>query len=119
MKTMIKLEELAVFLLSIYLFVQLPYDWWLYPLLFLTPDVSFVGFLFGKSTGVVVYNVVHHKAVSISLIIMGGLLTVPVLSLVGVILLGHSSLDRVLGYELRELTQANQHTNTAGDVQTP
>ena len=43
MRNLIKLEELFLFLLSIYLFIQLDYAWWWYALLFLAPDLGMIG----------------------------------------------------------------------------
>lgn len=95
-----KVEAVALLLLSVYLFTLLDYAWWWYPLLFFVPDVSFIGYLGGKRTGETVYNVIHHQLLAVGAYILGGLLGLPVLSLAGIILLGHSSLDRVLGYGL-------------------
>ena len=101
MKVLLKLEAFALFGLSIFLFSRLDYPWWLYPLLFFVPDLSMVGYAFGPRVGAWVYNVVHHYAVSIGLYVLGFVLGVPILQLTGIILLGHSSLDRVLGYGLK------------------
>jgi hypothetical protein len=101
MKTMLRLEDLAGFLFSIYVFSLLSYPWWVYLLLFLTPDLSILGYAAGPRVGAFAYNLVHHKAVSLGLIILGGVLSVPVISLAGAVLLGHSSLDRVMGYGLK------------------
>jgi hypothetical protein len=101
MKKLIKLEELGEFLFSIYLFSLLPYPWWFYPLFFFAPDLSMVGYLAGPRLGAITYNLIHHKALSLSLFVVGSLLHIPVLSLIGVIILGHSSLDRVMGYGLK------------------
>jgi hypothetical protein len=98
MKTLLKLEALALFGLSIFLFSQLGYAWWWYPVLFFVPDLSMIGYLGGTRAGAIVYNVVHHLLVSIGLYMLGFFLGLPLLQLAGVILLGHSSLDRVLGY---------------------
>jgi hypothetical protein len=73
-----------------------------FPLFFFAPDVSLVGQLAGKRAGAAIYNLVHHKAAALGAYVLGGLLGVPLLSLAGVLLLGHSSLDRVLGFGLLE-----------------
>ena len=101
MKILLKLEALALLGLSIFLFSRLNYSWWLYPLLFFVPDLSMVGYAFGARVGALIYNIVHHHALSIGLYILGFALGIPALQLTGVILLGHSSLDRVLGYGLK------------------
>ena len=100
MKNPLKLEELALFLFSIYLFSRLPFAWWVFPVFFFAPDLSLIGQLAGKRTGAVIYNLIHHKAVALGAYVLGGQLGLPLLSLVGVLLLGHSSLDRVLGFGL-------------------
>jgi hypothetical protein len=110
MKTILRFEELAGFLFSIYVFSLLSYPWWLYLLLFLTPDLSLLGYAAGPRVGAFTYNLVHHKAVSLGLIIMGGVLSVPVVLLAGSVLLGHSSLDRVIGYGLK-YSDSFKHTH--------
>ena len=115
MKTLLKLEALALWGLSIFLFSRLDYAWWWYPLLFFVPDLSMVGYVFGARLGALVYNVVHHHAVSIGLYILGFALGIPILELIGVVLLGHSSLDRVLGYGLKYSDSfQNTHLGTIG-----
>ena len=39
MKTLIKLEEVGLLLLSLYLFLTLDYAWWWFPLLFFLPAI--------------------------------------------------------------------------------
>ena len=101
MKKLIKLEELGVFLFSIYLFSLLSYPWWFYPLFFFAPDLSMIGYIAGPRLGAITYNLIHHRAIALGLFVAGAFLHIPVLSFIGVILLGHSSLDRVLGYGLK------------------
>jgi len=100
MKTLMKLEELAQVLLSVYLFFHLPFPWWIYPLFFFAPDLSMVGMLLNKRIGTRFYNFIHHKALALSIYILGGLLSLPLLSLIGVLLFGHSSFDRLMGFNL-------------------
>ena len=101
MKTLIKLEGLALFVLSIFLFSQLGFAWWWYPVLFFIPDLSMIAYLAGARAGAIVYNILHHHAVSIGLYLLGFFLGNPILQLAGVILLGHSNLDRLFGYGLK------------------
>jgi hypothetical protein len=110
MKTLIRLEEFGVFLFSIYLFSLLPYPWWFYPLFFFAPDLSMLGYIGGPRLGAITYNFIHHKAIALGLFAAGALLHVPVISLCGVLFLGHSSLDRVLGYGLK-YNDAFNHTH--------
>lgn len=115
MKTLIQLEGLALFGLSIFLFAQLDYAWWWYPVLFFIPDLSMVGYLGGTRTGAIVYNFIHHHALSIGLYVLGFLAGLSVLQLAGVILLGHSNLDRMLGYGLKHSDSfQNTHLGVLG-----
>ncbi|MCL7987604.1 DUF4260 domain-containing protein [Sphingobacterium sp. lm-10] len=101
MPNVLKLEELAQFLLSIFMFSQLSYSGWLYPALILLPDVSMLGYLFGTKAGALLYNIFHHKFVAIAILLVGFWLQIDVLILAGVILFGHSAMDRLFGYGLK------------------
>jgi hypothetical protein len=101
MKTTLRLEELGFFALSIFLFSQLPFAWWYFPLLLFVPDLSMLGYLAGPRVGAVIYNLVHHRALALLYYVAGLLLSLPVLALAGVIIFAHSSLDRVFGYGLK------------------
>lgn len=101
MKTTLRLEELAFFLFSVYLFSLLPFPWWYFPLLFLVPDVSMLGYLAGPRVGAILYNLVHHRGLALLYYVLGVMLAIPGLALAGVIVFAHSSLDRVFGYGLK------------------
>ena len=97
----IKIEEIAMFGLSIYLFNQLDYDWWWYLALILTPDFSMLGYLINTRVGAISYNIIHHKALAILVLIIGWYVKNPEIEFAGIILFGHSSLDRLFGYGLK------------------
>jgi hypothetical protein len=101
MNKLLKVEEFALFVLCLFLYSGLGYPWWAYAALFLAPDLSMLGYLGGPASGAAVYNFVHHKALAVGLYLLGALLAEPVLQFSGLILLGHSSLDRALGYGLK------------------
>lgn len=100
MKTLLKLEEFGGIIISLFLFQLSGYNWWLYPILFFTPDISMLGYLANKKVGAITYNIFHHKLVAILIAAMG-LLDFPVAILIGSVLLGHICLDRLLGYGLK------------------
>lgn len=97
----LKLEEAGQFLLSIYLFSQLTYSWWVFPACLLLPDFSMIGYLSDTKTGARLYNLFHNKLPAILVLIAGFWFSVSWLALAGVILLGHSAMDRMLGYGLK------------------
>ena len=110
MKNLLKLEEAFMFGLSIFLFSKLDYAWWLYPLLILTPDLSMVGYLVNTRIGALTYNFIHHKVLAIGIYVLGIVLANQLLQLTGLILFGHSSMDRTLGYALKH-SDSFQHTH--------
>jgi hypothetical protein len=109
-KYLLKLEELLMFGLSVFLFSKLNYAWWWYPVLFFAPDLSMLGYVGGTRVGAFIYNFVHHKALSIGIFVIGVVLASQPLQLTGLILFGHSSMDRVLGYGLKH-EDSFQHTH--------
>lgn len=101
MKTVVRLEELGIFLFSIYLFSTLPYQWWLFLLFLFVPDISMVGYLKDTKVGAFIYNFFHFRAFALILYVLGIYLSSSLVSLIGVILFAHSSLDRAFGYGLK------------------
>ena len=101
MKTVLKLEELGMFLLALYLFNQLHFAWWVFLVLLLTPDISFLGYVGGDRIGAVIYNLFHHRGLAVLIYLTGIYFRSETTSLIGVILFAHSSMDRIFGYGLK------------------
>ena len=101
MKLSLKIEELAMFTLSIYFFSLLSFSWWWYLALFLLPDLFMLGYAASPKAGAFFYNLAHHKAVAIGFWIVGYKLANEGIMFTGILLFGHSSLDRVFGYGLK------------------
>src|SRR5215218_7441861 len=104
MKKLIQLEEAAMLFVSIYILYLLKVDWWIYILLLLGPDISMLGYLAGNKTGAISYNIFHHKAIAILIFLAGIIYNIWILQVIGLILFGHSSMDRMLGYGLKLFT---------------
>lgn len=101
MKNLLKLEELAMFLLSIYLFSLLDYAWWVYLVFILTPDIGMIGYAVNTKLGATTYNIFHHKGIAILVGFAGFWWGIVELQLGGIILFGHASMDRIFGYGLK------------------
>lgn len=101
MNVTLKLEEAALFVLSILVFSTLPFAWWWCPLLILTPDIFMLGYLLNPRIGAFFYNLGHHKALGLLVYGVGFMVGNSVTMLVGVILFGHSAFDRIWGYGLK------------------
>lgn len=112
MKAIIKLEEIGVLAVSIFLLYKLNINlsWWLYLLLFLSPDIGMLGYIVNTKIGAFTYNFLHHKAVASILLILGVMESNNYFLLAGLLLLAHSSFDRILGYGLK-YTDNFKHTN--------
>lgn len=101
MKTLIQLEEAALFGLGIFGFYLLPFAWWWFLVLILVPDFSMVGYLAGNKIGAWAYNIVHHRGIAIIIYFAGIYYANDIVMLSGVILFAHSSMDRMFGYGLK------------------
>lgn len=101
MKNIIKLEETAMLIISILALMYLKVEWWYYLVLFLGPDISLAGYLLGNKVGAICYNVFHHKGIALVLLTIGFIYNYRELQIAGLILFGHSSMDRMAGYGLK------------------
>lgn len=110
MDNLIKLEEVGQFILSIFLFNQLAYSWWVFPACLLVPDLSMVGYLINAKAGALFYNFFHHKLLGITILLIGFWINDSTLTLAGVILFGHAAMDRVFGYGLK-FNDSFKHTH--------
>ncbi len=110
MKNIIKYEELGMFCLSISLYNILGYPWWLFVVLIFAPDISMLGYLINTKVGAILYNIFHHKGLAILLYLLGTFTFNYVFVLAGIIIFGHSSLDRFLGFGLK-YNDAFKHTH--------
>jgi hypothetical protein len=114
-KKLLTLEEVAQFLLGIWLFSRTDFAWWWFPALILLPDLSMVGYLVNPKIGAWIYNFFHHKLLGIIVFILGYYLDNQVVTLIGIILFAHSAMDRVFGYGLKyEDAFTNTHLGKIG-----
>ncbi|MEQ1675983.1 MAG: DUF4260 domain-containing protein [Chitinophagaceae bacterium] len=110
MKNIIKLEEAAMFGLAIYVLSSLQAEWWWYLILVIGPDISMLGYLAGNTAGAVCYNLFHHKGVAVAVFIAGLLWPHMLVQVIGIVLFGHSSMDRMFGYGLKTM-EGFKHTH--------
>ena len=110
MKITLQLEELAMFAASIFVFSEMNFAWWFYPAFILAPDLSMLGYLINTKAGAISYNFFHHKGIALLTVASGIYFSNNELMLAGIILFGHSSMDRILGYGLK-YPDSFQHTH--------
>lgn len=101
MKTTLKLEELAMFLVAMPVFYQLEVAFWWFFVLLLTPDIGAFGYVVNNTVGALFYNLFHHKGIALVLYVLGVYASIHVLEIAGIILFAHAAMDRCLGYGLK------------------
>jgi hypothetical protein len=100
-RALLRIEGACIFAIAIVLYSRLGESWWLFAILFLAPDLAFLGYLAGARAGAVAYNSLHTVAGPI-LVALGGLFVPyePAIA-VALIWLAHCGIDRALGYGLK------------------
>jgi hypothetical protein len=108
----IKIEEAALTAVSIYFLSKynLGLPVWALVLLFFTPDLSMLGYLMSTRIGAFTYNLFHHRGIALALVAIGFLMHLDILITGGLLLVAHSSFDRMLGYGLK-YSDDFKHTN--------
>jgi hypothetical protein len=108
-RALLRLEGLAVLTAACTAYAQTGASWLLFAVLFLAPDLSFLGYIGGKSLGALVYNAAHTYALPL-LLLLAGLLGYPDLKPYALIWIAHIGLDRAIGYGLK-YSSAFGHTH--------
>jgi hypothetical protein len=115
MKSLLKLEEMALFLFCLFLFNQLNFAWWWFPALLLLPDIGMVGYLINPKIGAFTYNILHHRLVAFLIAFYALAYGNDYWKLTAIILFAHISMDRVFGYGLKYMDGfSNTHLGRIG-----
>ncbi|RDC56435.1 DUF4260 family protein [Pedobacter chinensis] len=101
MKTLLKLEEIAMFLFCIFLFSKLNFAWWWFPALLLLPDIGMIGYVVNQKVGAFTYNFTHHRLIATIIAFYAITYGYDGWKLIAIILFAHISFDRMLGYGLK------------------
>ena len=59
MRSVIKLENAFIFIITIAVYFKLEFSIWLFLLLLLVPDIFMLGYVINRKTGSYVYNIGH------------------------------------------------------------
>lgn len=103
MKKVLQAEELAMTAIAVYFLTRcnLGFSWWVWVLLFFSPDISMLGYLHNTQTGAVAYNLFHHKGIAIIITAAGYCFSNEILIASGLVVFAHASFDRIMGYGLK------------------
>jgi hypothetical protein len=100
-RVLLRIEGACIFAIALVLYARLDESWWLFAILFLAPDLSFIGYLAGARLGAIAYNLVHTIAGPILLALAGLFVPYEPAMAVALIWLAHCGFDRALGYGLK------------------
>ena len=101
LRTLLRLEGLTLFAGMTLLYAVWGGYWWIYAVLFLAPDLSFVAYLSGPRVGAIVYNTAHSYMVPVALLTTGFALPSPLVLSIAMIWMAHIGIDRALGFGLK------------------
>lgn len=100
-RSLLRLEGLAVAALTAALYARSGASWWLFAVLWLTPDLSMLGYLYRPCWGARCYNSAHTYVVPGVLAGCALLLRANALLPLALIWANHIGVDRLLGYGLK------------------
>jgi Domain of unknown function (DUF4260) len=98
---LLRLEGLIAGGIGIGAFAYLGVSWWLFAALILAPDLSGIGYLFGRRTGAWAYDLALTYAAPALPALIGVALNQPELMAVAAIWASHIGFDRMIGYGLK------------------
>lgn len=103
MKITLITEEAAMTACGIYALTRysLGLSFWIWLLLFFSPDIGMLGYLLNTRVGAFTYNVFHHKGLALIIAVSGFFSGQALLTATGLLLFSHSSFDRMMGYGLK------------------
>lgn len=101
MRLVLRLEGLCVLIAASVAYSKLGLGWGTFALFFLTPDLSFLGYLAGPRIGAIGYNAAHSYIGAVACLMMGFVFPAPTLLCAGIIWCAHIGFDRALGYGLK------------------
>jgi len=104
-RLVLRLEGLIVLMASVAAYAQLGAGWGAFAMLFLLPDLSFLGYLASARVGAVAYNAAHSYIGPVALLAYGVLTATPTAVAAALIWCAHIGFDRALGYGLKYGTE--------------
>lgn len=101
-RILLRLEGLGLLILAVMLYANSGLSWLLFAVLFLAPDLSFLGYLAGPRVGAFIYNLAHDTLGPVLLVIGGYMFAAHSYVLAAALIwLAHIGFDRALGYGLK------------------
>jgi hypothetical protein len=98
---LLRLEGLAVGVISAVLYARTGASWWLFAALWLLPDLSILGYFAGPCRGSRIYNAAHTYTIPVTLAVCALLFHANAVLPFAVIWVNHIGVDRMMGYGLK------------------
>src|SRR5215470_11831980 len=100
-RILLRIEGAFICAITIVLYWRLGDTWWLFAILFLAPDLSFLAYLGGTRIGAFAYNLLHTITGPILLALAALFVPYEPAMAIALIWLAHCGFDRALGYGLK------------------
>jgi hypothetical protein len=100
-RSLLRLEGLAVAGLTFVLYARTGASWWLFAALWLVPDLSMLGYLYRPCWGARIYNAAHTYVLPSVLALFASVSRDATLLPIALIWINHIGIDRLLGYGLK------------------
>ena len=98
---LLRIEESALLLLTLFAYQHLHYSWLLFAMLFLTPDLFMLGYVLNVRAGAATYNLVHTLTLPLALFLASYIQHWRLALELALIWAAHIAFDRLLGYGLK------------------
>lgn len=100
-RRLLHIEGACIFALTLWFYQSGGYKWWIFAVLFLTPDLAMLGYLKDVKLGTICYNAVHTLSVPVVVLLIGLVGVAPRCIPYALIWISHIALDRMLGFGLK------------------
>lgn len=100
-RTLLRLEGAALAAACMVFYSYFEGSWWMFALLLLAPDLSFLGYLAGPRAGAAAYNAAHAAIIPMLLGIFAMVMPSALAMHLSLIWCAHIGIDRALGYGLK------------------
>ena len=100
-RTLLRLEGAALAAACMVFYSYFEGSWWMFAILLLAPDLSFLGYLAGPRAGAAAYNAAHAAIIPMLLGIFAMVMPSALAMHLSLIWCAHIGIDRALGYGLK------------------
>ncbi len=100
-RSLLRLEGLAVAALSFALYARTGASWWMFAALWLIPDLSMLGYLYRPCWGARIYNAAHTYVLPAVLALFALISRTDTLLPIALLWINHIGIDRMMGYGLK------------------